>query len=456
MKLTTSLALAAYWAIGAVAIPTAPKLGPLQVFHNLPKLPPQWTIHGPADKTTKVKAQIDSPNYGKWLSKEEVDAFTAPPKENVKAVKDWLNSSSISKVSQPTSNWIEFVVPISAMESLLDAKYELFNHHTLGRPVPATTKYSVPKGLHGIIDLVTPTTAFYQNMGPTLQTSPVEERVDVVLENRQPCNTNAITPSCINSLYNVDYTSKGSATAASTLFINVAASHSDYQSLRSKYTSGLQDFQYVSIAGGYNPGSGDQNTLLEGNLDTQYIGGVAAPNPSQLLAAGPNGQEFEDQMANFASYLNSASNPPSTVSGSTGGGFSNRFSTPSYQQDDVTAYEKFDGNRANGYFNKNGRGYPDISLVSLNFQVITNGQTLNVLGTSASSPSWAALVSVLNDYRKQQGKPNLGFINPLLYSAKGKSGLRDITSGRNPGCGLQGFPATGLGVLDFAKMRAVV
>lgn len=153
----------------------------------------------------------------------------------------------------------------------------------------------------------------------------------------------------------------------------------------------------------------------------------------------------------------------SSIQGAPGGGFSNHFPTPSYQQADVTAYEKFDGDRAKGYFNPNGRGYPDVSLVSINFRVIVNNKLLSVLGTSAAAPSWAALVSVLNDYRKSLGKPNLGFLNPLLYSAKGKSALRDVTSGHNQGCGLNGFPATtgwdpasGLGSLDFAKMRTVV
>lgn len=151
------------------------------------------------------------------------------------------------------------------------------------------------------------------------------------------------------------------------------------------------------------------------------------------------------------------------INGSGGGGFSNHFPTPDYQAADVAAYVKSDSAADKQNYNTKGRGYPDISLVSQNFQVVVNGQTLSVLGTSASSPSWAALVSVLNDYRKSQGKPNLGFINPLLYSDKGKTGLRDVTQGNNPGCGMQGYsattgwdPASGLGSLDFAKFRAAL
>jgi tripeptidyl-peptidase-1 len=65
-------------------------------------------------------------------------------------------------------------------------------------------------------------------------------------------------------------------------------------------------------------------------------------------------------------------------------------------------------------------------------------------------------VSLLNDYRIANGKPSLGFLNPLLYSTA-FTGLNDITvrfsisviefisfgvqSGSNPGCGTNGFSA---------------
>ncbi len=148
---------------------------------------------------------------------------------------------------------------------------------------------------------------------------------------------------------------------------------------------------------------------------------------------------------------------------SPGGGYSNHFSAPDYNKDVTSAYANSLDSSFNGYFNPSGRGYPDISLVSKNYQVIVNGQTLFARGTSASSPSWAALVSVLNDYRQSEGKPNLGFINPLLYSQNASAAIRDVTSGNNYGCDSNGYSAatgwdaaSGLGTFDFAKLRALL
>jgi len=59
-------------------------------------------------------------------------------------------------------------------------------------------------------------------------------------------------------------------------------------------------------------------------------------------------------------------------------------------------------------------------------------------GTSASSPAFAGIISLLNDARIAAGKPPLGFLNPLIYSI-GNRAFNDITVGNNPGCGTQGF-----------------
>lgn len=307
--------------------------GPLTLFHELKSLPLQWVSRGQADKDIPIKVQIglkqsniqalqaklldisnpSSSNYGKWLSKDEVAAYTAPADGNIEAVKAWLAGAGITKVSQPTNDWIEFTAPVAVMEKLLDTKYQMYTHPDSASPhgIPRTTKYSVPKNLHGIIDMVTPTTAFYNPVKPVGKKSSGKGSG----KKRATCDTTRLTPSCIDSLYDVDYTSKGNSLVASTLLIGLAASHSDYYTFGSDFASGLQDFQDVSVASGSNPGSGDENTLLEGNLDTQWIGGVSNPNPSQLLAVGPESNSgFTDEIANLASYLTSASNPPTAVS----------------------------------------------------------------------------------------------------------------------------------------------
>jgi tripeptidyl-peptidase-1 len=54
-------------------------------------------------------------------------------------------------------------------------------------------------------------------------------------------------------------------------------------------------------------------------------------------------------------------------------------------------------------------------------------------GTSASAPTVAAFVSLLNAYRFKQDKPALGFLNPLLYklAASNPTIFNDITVGSN-------------------------
>ena len=40
----------------------------------------------------------------------------------------------------------------------------------------------------------------------------------------------------------------------------------------------------------------------------------------------------------------------------------------------------------------------------------------SVGGTSASSPTFAGIITLLNDARIAEGMPPLGFLNPLIYS----------------------------------------
>lgn len=130
---------------------------------------------------------------------------------------------------------------------------------------------------------------------------------------------------------------------------------------------------------------------------------------------------------------------PEVAAPFSGGGFSNIFARPDYQSTAVDGYLDALGSTNAGLFNRSGRAFPDVSAQSVNFITRISGVFIPVEGTSASTPTFASVVALLNDARLNAGQPPLGFINPLLYS-QGAAALNDITSGSNPGCGAQGFP----------------
>jgi len=153
---------------------------------------------------------------------------------------------------------------------------------------------------------------------------------------------------------------------------------------------------------------------------------------------------------------------PEVAAKFSGGGFSNYFARPKYQNDAVNKYlTGLPDGLYEGYYNPAGRAYPDVSAQSRHFLIYYQGESALISGTSASAPTFAAIVALLNDAMLAAGKPPLGFLNPLLYS-KGAAGLNDITTGNAPGCGTPGFnatkgwdPVTGLGTPDFQKLKSI-
>lgn len=145
--------------------------------------------------------------------------------------------------------------------------------------------------------------------------------------------------------------------------------------------------------------------------------------------------------------------------GGSGGGYSNIFTTPSWQQNAVNNYYNKVGGGYKGNYNQSGRAYPDVAAIGENMVIVENGKTVyNYQGTSFSAPIWAGLTALLNDYLISQGKHQVGFLTPSLYGSL--SGLlTDITSGNSRGCNGVGFlaitgwdPATGLGTPNWGAL----
>lgn len=124
-----------------------------------------------------------------------------------------------------------------------------------------------------------------------------------------------------------------------------------------------------------------------------------------------------------------------------GGGFSNYFPRPRYQDSMVNTYLKDHvKNMHEGLYNPAGRGIPDISAMGYHFPVVWNGTAHLIDGTSASAPVLASIITLVNDALIMEGKPPMGFLNPWLYEHASEA-FTDVTQGSNRGCNTTGFPA---------------
>jgi hypothetical protein len=147
-----------------------------------------------------------------------------------------------------------------------------------------------------------------------------------------------------------------------------------------------------------------------------------------------------------------------------GGGFSWLFKSFEAQETLVEKYLKTvtPTEAPVGSYPPKGRATPDVSAMGEGFQVVINGETETVGGTSASAPTFAGIVSMLNEARIKAGMKPLGYLNPFLYSHS--SSFTDITAGTNAigrgnGPLPYGFPAakgwdaaTGIGTPIFSEL----
>jgi kumamolisin len=135
--------------------------------------------------------------------------------------------------------------------------------------------------------------------------------------------------------------------------------------------------------------------------------------------------------------------------GATGGGISDVWPVPSYQQGVALPPSANDG--------KARRGVPDVSGdadPATGWTVRVDGQTIPIGGTSAVAPMWAGLIARLN---QALGAP-VGFLHPALYSAPVAATFKDITQGTNGAykAGPGWDACTGLGSPNGAALLAAL
>ncbi|KAJ5885263.1 polynucleotide 3'-phosphatase [Penicillium taxi] len=197
-----------------------------------------------------------------------------------------------------------------------------------------------------------------------------------------------------------------------------------------------------------------------------FSSGDAGPGGSCRSNDGKNRTKFNPGFPASCPFVTAVGGTtgvsPEKAVGFSGGGFSDHFSRPEYQNRAVQGYFHLLGNRWEGLYNRGGRGIPDVAAQASHFVIRDHGQYLRIGGTSASAPVFAAIVSRLNAARLDQGRPRMGFLNPWLYNSSGHLGFTDIVEGGSSGCGSSihaswnattGWdPVTGFGVPFFGSL----
>jgi kumamolisin len=171
---------------------------------------------------------------------------------------------------------------------------------------------------------------------------------------------------------------------------------------------------------------------------------------SSPFVVGCGGTSLEANLSTDTITSEVVWNETANDEGATGGGVSDFFPKPSYQDSvNVPAPTTSGG----------GRGVPDVAGDAdpvTGYQVIVDGSSTVIGGTSAVAPLYAGLFARINQALVQQGKSRAGFVNAALY--QNPSAFHDIVSGNNGSfsAGPGWDPCTGLGSPNGAAILSAL
>jgi tripeptidyl-peptidase-1 len=258
------------------------------------------------DQLESKLAAVSTPNsnnYGKYLDLDEINEIFAPSNASSAAVESWLKSHGVtSYTKQGSSIW--FQTDVSTANTMLSTDFKTYSDST-GTEKLRTLQYSIPEGLVGHVDLISPTTYFGTSkaMRAIRSKSVASAAKAKSLANRQEPSSckgtlvfegrtfNVFQPDCLRTEYSVDgYTpsAKSGSKIGFGSFLNESASFSDLALFEKHFNYPSQNFSVVLINGGTDlpqPPSNDNDG--EANLDAQNILTIAHPLPiTEFITAG--------------------------------------------------------------------------------------------------------------------------------------------------------------------------
>lgn len=196
------------------------------------------------------------------------------------------------------------------------------------------------------------------------------------------------------------------------------------------------------------------------------------------VSCSANGKKFIADFPSDSPYLVSvgatafANNAPPIQDGAvwdnthgfmSSGGFSTYFDRPAWQDAPVENFLDNHNKVPTTWFNSSGRAFPDVSALGAGFQIVYNGKLVSIGGTSAATPTFAGILSLINEQRLTAGKSTLGWVTPNLWGAYAKQQgaytdvLQQVAPNHHGNC--PGFditpgwdPYTGIGTPNFGPL----
>ncbi|KAH9020166.1 subtilisin-like protein [Lactarius pseudohatsudake] len=428
-------------------------------------------------------------------------SFTPHP-DTLELVTSWLAHHGVRPSSISTTHggaWLTVSdVLVSQANEMLGASYQLYRHSKVNDTIIRTVSYALPEVLHAHIQAVVPTTYFASTR--TLRRTPRERSgrrssgsvgrgggdVGLATFTVELVNGGGYDPDNPGDEANLDVQCASAMAYPTPIIFYSIGGLGKWVTKSGEPFSGdwwLESLGYllektdipqtISISyGAYERYVPREYTralcILFAQLGTRGVSVILSTGDDGVgeNCKGESGNvRFANPFPASCPYLTAVGGTtdynPEVAAPLSGGGFSEYFPRPAYQDVAVSAFLSRQGTQYAGLYNPEGRGIPDIAAQALDLPVVVENDDIIVDGTSCSAPTVAGIISLLNDYLITNGRPPLGFLNIRLYN-DGIAGLNDITSGSNPGCGTNGFsavpgwdPVTGLGTPDFEKLQNI-
>ncbi|KAJ7808651.1 subtilisin-like protein [Mycena olivaceomarginata] len=441
-------------------------------------------VGGLEEKLTSL-ATPGSPDFRQWLSKDDVKAFASPSPETVSAFGAFASANGLTpKVISPNGDWVSITLPVSKANKLFAAEFDVFTHPSLAGPIrahalcpssrlmfrwfrdvelrrlgPAPSSLWNPRYSRTETSNILAATGYESEFASiadlaqflTLLRPDISNTTTFTLVTADN-GTNPQGPFDAGFEANLDiqYTA-GIATGVPVQFYSVGGSVTTFPDSLFDTSTFLEGFD--------NPPSvlstsyGRIESAFGASVATKICNGYMGPRCARNIcdiclgrrrcARKPRRQLLVREQHIFACLPRKLSVRyfsrfnPRFRSGEghhfTGGWIFERipFAVLPDRGQWLDSWRQFP-RTSQGSSTAPGRGYPDVATQGWNFEIVVDGQVFLEGGTSASAPTFASIIALINDRLVAAGKPVLGFLNPFLYSTA-SSTFTDITSGHNSG-----------------------